>query len=167
MNFMATKAIIKAGISLFSFGFIAAAVAQPGSTPLFSGVVQSVDAGQKLVVVAGKNITTSDATRVVSGQTVNVYGTYAADGTVVNAVLESASTYVAASGGGKAGVRQAGISVGGEEAEGISVGGEEAEGISVGGEEAEGISVGGEEAEGISVGGEEAEGISVGGESTD
>jgi hypothetical protein len=164
-KFMATKTFIKTGVSLISVGFIAAAVAQPGSAPLLSGVVQSVDAGHRTVVVAGKSVNTMDAARVVSGQAVNVYGTYASDGTIVNAVLESASTYVAnnSAGGGAAGIHQAGISVGGTEAEGISVGGDQAEGISVGGTEVEGISVGGTEVEGISVGGTEVEGISVGG----
>lgn len=164
---MTRKKNIKTSAMLLSLGLVATAFAEAGSTPLISGVIQSVDTIQKKVVVAGKSISTPDATRVVLGQAVNVYGSLAPDGTILNAVLESTPTYAAgknpAVADTAAQARAAGISVGGNAAAGISVGGAESQGISVGGHQAEGISVGGAQAQGISVGGVRAEGISVGG----
>lgn len=164
---MALNKIKTAAFSMLSVGFVSVATAQPGVVPLLTGVVQAIDLANNVVVISGKTVSTADASRVVSGQAVNVYGTVAPDGRIVKAVLESAPTYFASSGkqsGVDVGaVNKAGISVGGDAVQGISVGGSEAQGISVGGSEVQGISVGGHQAEGISVGGAQVQGISVGG----
>jgi len=181
-----TKRISKTGYLLLTVGFSVAALAQPIS-PVWSGVVQSVDAARRSVVVAGRTIYSNDTTRVVSSQSVNVYGQISADGIIRGATLESVASYVAsiAAEGAQAPTSQisaaleatlapapksvsathaAAITVGGNRAEAITVGGVRAEAITVGGTRAEAITVGGVRAEAITVGGNRAEAITVGGE---
>lgn len=160
---MATRKLLGATVALASVGFIASV--QAGSAPLFSGVVQSVDLGAKQLVISGKRVSSKDAARVVAGQTVNVYGAFAADGTVQNATLESIASYASVGANNSSDAKKAaGVSIGGTEVEGVSIGGDQTEGVSIGGDQTEGVSIGGEQTEGVSIGGEHTEGVSIGGE---
>ncbi len=62
--------------------------------PVLIGKVEAIDAAAGQLVVQGHRVESLDSKRVVVGQFVNVYGTARQDGTVVNAILESASSYV-------------------------------------------------------------------------
>jgi hypothetical protein len=178
-----TRRTLKTGYFLLTVGFSVAALAQPIS-PVWSGVVQSVDAANRSVVVGGRTIYSNDTSRVVSGQSVNVYGQVSADGIIRGATLESVASYIASIEGVKAPTSQnpgaleaplaptmtsnaathaAAITAGGVQAERITVGGERAQRITVGGERTQAITAGGVQAERITVGGERAQRITVGG----
>jgi hypothetical protein len=73
---------------------LASTIAYAGASNLLvSGQVESVDAATGMLTVQGHSFKSADARRVLPGQMVNVYGTINADGTIANAVLESAPSY--------------------------------------------------------------------------
>jgi hypothetical protein len=132
---------------------------------LITGTVDSVDVSSGAVVVSGQRVATSDAKRLVIGQTVSVFGQRFADGSIRNASIEAASQYVLASAPSAIDTksrndRLAGISGVGDRSEGISGVGSHSEGISGVGDRSEGISGVGSHSEGISGVGERSEGIS-------
>lgn len=139
---------------------LASTMAYAGASNLLvSGRVDSVDAASGTLTVQGHSFKTADARRVVQGQMVNVYGTVNKDGTIANAVLESAPTYSLQSSSGKAPTKAAALTGTGNEAEALTGTGDQAEALTGTGDQAEALTGTGDQAEALTGTGERAEAL--------
>jgi hypothetical protein len=88
-----------AKIMAFAAGVLVTTTASTAGTKMvLVGSIESVDLASKVVTISGHHIVTADATRVVVGQVVKVFGTALASGKIVNAQLESGASYTVAAG---------------------------------------------------------------------